>query len=379
MNPVLTTASVPDEHRLTHWRDVVERALVPVTVVPRDDGPFLGRVCTARVGTLRVSTTEAAPQRVRRTAAHIARSPEPFVAVGVQMAGRTTLVQDGRQATADPDDLFVYDTSRPYFLDHPERFATRVVHIPRRMTALSDEDLGRITGTAIDTGQGCAAILRPFLATVVASAHVYSPSAAGRLANGLVDLFGTLVTELTEETAAGSGTTRSFLVQRVRDYIDENLGDPALSPESVARAHHISVRYLHRLFEDEAITISRLIQRRRLEKCAHELARRSRTSPTVSSIAQRWGFVNPTHFSRVFRDAYGLSPREWRSVRPEVGCDDTGGGSKRRRGGDDQPAEGGVVTGRRMTFGAEGGRRGSRTSSPHGAAPTQARTGDRVH
>ncbi|MFF9090929.1 helix-turn-helix domain-containing protein [Streptomyces sp. NPDC014991] len=378
MNPVSTTASVPDGHRLTHWRDVVERALVPVTVVPRDDGPFLGRVRTDRVGTLRVSTTEAAPQRVRRTAAHIARSPEPFVAVGVQMAGRTLLVQDGRQATANPDDLFVYDTARPYFLDHPERFSTRVVLIPRRMMAQSDEDLGRITGTVIDTEEGCAAVLRPFLATVVASAHLYSPSAAGRLANGLVDFFGTLVTELTEETAAGSGTTRSFLVQRVHDYIDENLGDPALSPESVARAHHISVRYLHRLFQDEAITISRLIQRRRLEKCAHELARRSRTSPTVSSIAQRWGFVNPTHFSRVFRDAYGLSPREWRSVRPEAGRDGAGVGSMGGRSGGGQPTEGGVVTGRHVTFGAEGGRRGSRASSPHGATPLHARTGDRL-
>ncbi|GAB2997135.1 helix-turn-helix domain-containing protein [Streptomyces pseudoechinosporeus] len=322
MSPVQMTSLVPDSHQRSYVRYAVHRALVPTTVVPRDEGPFDERIATDGLGALRVCAVDADAQRVRRTAAHIARSPEPFVAVGVQMEGRTVLVQDGHEATANEGDLFVYDTARPYFLDHPERFSLRVVHIPRRLLALSDEDLARVAGHVMSTDRGCAAVLRPFLVTMVASAHAYSPSAAGGLANSLIDLFSTLVAERGEETAAGAGHSGNHLVHRVREHIDRHLGDPALSPESVARAHHISVRYLHRLFEDEGITVSRLIQRRRLERCAQELARRGRTAPTVSAIAQRWGFVNPTHFSRVFRGAYGLSPREWRSVRLEAGRDD---------------------------------------------------------
>jgi AraC-like DNA-binding protein len=322
MSPVLTTSLVTDAHRRTYWGHALDRALEPVAVVPYDEGTFAGRIAIGTVGALRVSAVDADAQRVRRTAAHIARSPEPFVAVAVQMKGRTVLRQDGHEDTADQDDLFVYDTARPYVLDHPERFSLSVVHIPRRMLALPDGDLGRVAGHAMSTEEGCAALLRPFLVSVVASAHVYSPFAGGGLANSVIDLFSTLVAERNEETAAGAGNTRHHLVQRVREHIDRHLGDPALSPESVARAHHISVRYLHRLFEDEGITVGRLIQRRRLEECAHELARHGRTSPTVSAIAQRWGFVNPTHFSRVFRGAYGLSPREWRSVRLAAGRDD---------------------------------------------------------
>lgn len=62
------------------------------------------------------------------------------------------------------------------------------------------------------------------------------------------------------------------------------------------------------------MTITRWILQRRLEECSRELARRGRVSPTVSSVAQRWGFVNAAHFSRAFRTAYGMSPREWRST-----------------------------------------------------------------
>ncbi|MEU5139437.1 MULTISPECIES: helix-turn-helix domain-containing protein [unclassified Streptomyces] len=315
MSQLLTTAQVADEDALDHWRGALEQALVPASVAPRCDGRFTGRIVSGTVGALRVATVEADAQRVRRTAAHVARSPEPLMAVGVQMTGRTVLAQDGREATANEGDLFVYDTSRPYVLEQPERFSIRLVHIPRRMLAVSQEQLGSVSGCAIRAEQGCAAVLRPFLVTVVASTHLYSPPAASGLAGGLVDLFTLLVAEQAEEPAAGSGPTRHHLVQRVREHIEKNLGDPALSPESVAKAHHISVRLLHRLFENEDVTVSRLIRQRRLEECARELARRSRTPSTVSAVAQRWGFVNPAHFSRVFRGAYGLSPRDWRALR----------------------------------------------------------------
>ncbi|MFJ9038515.1 helix-turn-helix domain-containing protein [Streptomyces sp. NPDC102406] len=325
MSPVLTTALVPDEHRHAYWRKAVEQALVPVAVALRDDRSFEGRLVSHRVGALRVSVVEADAYRVSRTAAHIARSPEPLVAVALQMSGTTVLTQDDRQVVAHPGDLFVWDAMRPYSLDFPERFCARVVHIPRPMLGVADEDLRRVTGIVFSTERGCAAVLMPLLATVVASAHLFSPATASGLANGLTDVFAALVAERTDESAQEGGGTRNHLVRRVRDHIDENLADPALSPESVARANHISVRYLHRLFEGEGITVSRLIQRRRLEECARELSRDGRAAPTVASVAQRWGFVNPTHFSRVFRSAYGLPPREWRAMRLATASVDTRG------------------------------------------------------
>ncbi|MGQ4382537.1 AraC-like ligand-binding domain-containing protein [Streptomyces sp. SAS_270] len=315
MNLVLTTASVPDEEKVGYWRDAVGRALVPMAVVPRAEGPFAGRIASGRLGYLRVSTIEADAQRASRTSKHIARSARAFVAIGVQMSGTATLVQDGRRTVVGEGDLMVYDTSRPYSLDHPERFTTRVIHMPRQVLGLPDEDIHRITGTAIGTTEGIGAVLMPFLGTLVASAHSYSPTVASGLASSAVDLFATLVADRTRHGGAAEEAGQRHLVPRIREFIDRNLGDPDLSPEAVAEAHHISVRYLHRLFEGEGITVGRFVQRRRLEECARELARPGSTSPVVSAIARRWGFVNPAHFSRVFRATYGCSPREWRILR----------------------------------------------------------------
>ncbi|MEV4558244.1 helix-turn-helix domain-containing protein [Kitasatospora sp. NPDC049285] len=314
----MTTGSVPDAEKAEFWGGAVSRTLVPVEVVPRAGRPFDGRLTAHRLGYVRISTLEADSVRVSRTAALIAGSPraEPQVGVGVQVAGRAVLEQDGRRAEVPEGGLVLYDTARPYAVDYPERFRTHLFHLPRRLLGVPERELRQVAGTAVGPAEGCGPVLLPFLGTLATSAHAYPAPVGDRLAGSVADVVSTLVAQLAAVRAAEQpGARNGHLVRRVREHIDHHLCDPELSPESIARAHHVSVRYLHRLFEDEGVTVSRLVQRRRLDACARELGRRSRTAPTVSAIAQRWGFVNPTHFSRVFRAAYGVSPREWRELR----------------------------------------------------------------
>ncbi|MCX5345043.1 helix-turn-helix domain-containing protein [Streptomyces atratus] len=83
----------------------------------------------------------------------------------------------------------------------------------------------------------------------------------------------------------------------------------------ITAAHFMSVRSLHNLFEAEGITVSRLIQRRRLQECARDLARGDCGERMVSGVARRRGFTNPACFSRLFRTAYDMSPSRWRDTR----------------------------------------------------------------
>ncbi|MFE6227885.1 helix-turn-helix domain-containing protein [Streptomyces sp. NPDC057854] len=312
---VLTTASVPDRDKVAYWNDAVSRTLVPMVVSPRGDGPFDGRIATTRLAYLQVSTVEADAGRVSRTPALISGPSDALVAVGVQTAGTATFVQDGRRAEVHEGDLVVYDTARPYSFDYPQRFAAHVFQLPRRTLGVPDRDIRRVTGRAIGAEKGVGAMLFPFLSALASSpADGYPPAVADRLAGNVVELLATLITERAHPGDAETHAP-SHLVRRVRDHINRNLGDPDLSPEGIARAHRISVRYLHRLFEGEGTTVGQLIRQRRLEECGRELARRGGTAPTVSAVAQRWGFLSPAHFSRSFRTAYGVSPREWRNLR----------------------------------------------------------------
>ncbi|MDX3855297.1 helix-turn-helix domain-containing protein [Streptomyces sp. AK02-01A] len=318
MSLLLTTASVPDEHKIAYWSAAVDRTLGPLLVTRWEPAPLTGRIRSDRLGHLRVSTVESDPQRMRRTLELIKGSSEECVGLAVQARGTASLVQDGRSTVVREAEMVVYDTARPYTFDYPDPFRIHVIHLPRRALGVPNSELRQVTGTAISPAKGVAALLGPFLTTLADSSHSHAPEVGDRLAGNVMDLLATLVFELARPVVARD-TTRGCLVRRVRQYINRNLGDPALAPEMIAEAHQISVRYLHRLFEGEGVTVSRLIQRRRLEECGRELARRGHTSQTVSAVAERWGFTNPAHFSRAFRTAYGMSPREWRNSRTQLG------------------------------------------------------------
>jgi hypothetical protein len=55
------------------------------------------------------------------------------------------------------------------------------------------------------------------------------------------------------------------MLQRIKCHIDDQLADP--DPTAVAAAHHISPRYLRKLFEAEVDSVSRWIRRRLLDNC----------------------------------------------------------------------------------------------------------------
>jgi AraC-like DNA-binding protein len=82
---------------------------------------------------------------------------------------------------------------------------------------------------------------------------------------------------------------------------------------SIARAHFVSTRQLHRLFAGTGETVTRRIRRLRLERCRRELADRRRATDSVTGISRRWGFPDLPGFSRAFRSTYGLSPTDYRA------------------------------------------------------------------
>jgi AraC-like DNA-binding protein len=99
---------------------------------------------------------------------------------------------------------------------------------------------------------------------------------------------------------------------RIISYIEAHLRDPELTPRRVAQACRITPRYLHHLFANESETVTEYIQRRRLEECARALIAAPVRGRLVTEIAFDYGFNSLTHFGRVFRSRYGLTPSEYR-------------------------------------------------------------------
>jgi AraC-like DNA-binding protein len=127
------------------------------------------------------------------------------------------------------------------------------------------------------------------------------------LADGLLDLFAGLY-----DGTVALPRPPEALRMLARGFIDEQLADPALGPDVVADAHFISRRQLDRLFAATGRTVSETIRQRRLERCRRDLGNPALADRSILEIATAHGFVSAAHFSRTFRAAYGLTPRELR-------------------------------------------------------------------
>jgi AraC-like DNA-binding protein len=69
---------------------------------------------------------------------------------------------------------------------------------------------------------------------------------------------------------------------------------------------------MHKLFEAEGTTACAWIRARRLEHCRRDLADPALAARSVSAVGARWGLPDASRFSRLFREAYQVSPREYR-------------------------------------------------------------------
>ncbi|WP_394816467.1 helix-turn-helix transcriptional regulator [Streptomyces lancefieldiae] len=92
-----------------------------------------------------------------------------------------------------------------------------------------------------------------------------------------------------------------------------------MTPQAIADAHHISLRHLQRLLAKNDTSPAVWIRHRRLERCRLDLANPQLNARPIQAIAARCGFSNPTHFSCLFRTAYGVSPQNYRKL-PSKSC-----------------------------------------------------------
>ena len=95
----------------------------------------------------------------------------------------------------------------------------------------------------------------------------------------------------------------------LRRYIEANLHEPDLSPDSVLLASQLSRPTLYRLFESEG-GLATYIRNRRLSQAADELRRYP--NKAVVEIAYGLGFNSASDFNRAFRRAFDMSPLNYR-------------------------------------------------------------------
>ncbi|MGW1161204.1 AraC-like ligand-binding domain-containing protein [Streptomyces sp. NPDC002513] len=311
MSTALSTAPLSPSDRAERWRDVVSSTFIPLDVEFLEKEPSPGTLVSTQLGPLRIAHVKAGPQTVTRTSRHIARQDEEFLTLSFQWRGTALKEQDGRESLIEPGQFSLSDSSRSFRKRVDREFSFTSFHFPRQALGVRDEDLRTLTATAFAGDVGSAGLVATYFACLARHQENENDSLGRRFATTGLDLLALFIAERCGRFDSPESGPGAAVLVRVKDHIRRNLSDPELSPSSIAAAHFVSVRYLHKLFEPEGTSVSGWIRMQRLERCRRELLRSPERGGGVAAVARRWGFVSPSHFSRAFRVAYGMTPRDW--------------------------------------------------------------------
>jgi AraC family transcriptional regulator, positive regulator of tynA and feaB len=312
-----TTAGLADRDKFDFWHDVVCRTVVDLECRPQGKDQFDASVQGVRFNAFSLSSIEATAHRVSRLPSGISRSGSDALIFNFVVAGRALAEQDGRSVVLGPGDGAVCDAERPYTLRFDNAFKVLAVKLPRAALSHRAASVHRVTALSLaESGQLCPILFAYLVGLTERAAHL-GASSADKVTGNFVDLLGAALDEAISNSPLPLSEYRSMALMRVREFVERHLGDCELDPATVASTLKLSPRYINKLFEADGTSLSRYIWRRRVERAATDLRDPAMQALGISAIAMALGFNDLSHFSRVFRQRFGMSPRDYRVDGPQ--------------------------------------------------------------
>ena len=315
MRTMIGTTHLPPAERFPFWLETVYQTVVPLDIRTEHTADYPARICAVDLGAVQVTIHRQPAVQATRTAKLIRQCDPEVYHLAASVDAHATAIQNRQTAALTGNMLTLYDCSRPFrSVLHTGESTAMLVQFPHTLLPLPPNKVSHLLATPLPGQTGIGSLLLGYLLRLTTHADDYGPADAVRLGAITLDLVTALLAHrLDIQHPLPPQSDDWILLTRIHAYIQRHLAAPTLNPQTIASAHHISIRSLHRLFQTYcSSTVGQWIRDRRLDRCRHDLTDPvSRDRPT-HAIAARWGFTDPAHFSRTFRAAYGLSPSTYR-------------------------------------------------------------------
>jgi len=291
-----------------------------VRCLPTDERPFAGRIEYGALGELLLSKVVTDHYRFTRSLTTPTPTlPTPAMLVSVSR-GSCEFVQRGRTCVLTPGDWTVIDTKQTQeYKITSAKIEAFAIMLPRPSDSAVAALFERSVASRWNGRIGLSRVLHAMIEESFGEMHRLPRFSGRRLGAAIATMaWDALREQIETPPVIGYHDERSI---RVKAYIESQLADPELSVERIAHACNISVRALHRLFdEDPAGSVSSYLWRRRLTRCADALRDPNQLHRSITEICFSYGFSSSSHFSRLFKDRFGVPP-----VRYRVGPEDQNG------------------------------------------------------
>lgn len=235
----------------------------------------------------------------------------PRQVADIQIAnGCCPLLDDRLSATdgrASSRDVVVVLSEHPREERPAEQASERTVTLPRAVLVAAGCDVNISSHLVLEQSRPLVGVLLMVVDEIWSRVPAMNPSEVEAARGALVALTAGAIRAGTGLVAPRHGLPA--LRAQIEKWIDENLRRGPIHVESLADAHCVSARTIHRAFSLTGDTMTGVLRARRLAAVREELVH---TDLTIAAIAQRWSYYDPSHLGREFRRHFGVSPRDYR-------------------------------------------------------------------
>jgi len=307
----LSTEDLPIRQRRDWLREVIGREYANVEIMPPADGRLFNEMTIYPWSELRLSSIRSNAIGIERSSREPAQNSHDAYFAVVLLSGEYKLEQSGREIFLQPGDMTLYDATRPHRIFCPASFAKLIVSIPRPFLRERVACVEHCTALRIPGNAGIGAVTADFIRSSASRAGELPSSDFAALSEHCVD-FLTLTLASMRQGGAAPSRNREMTLGRIKQFVERHLRDPDLDAAAISSGVGLSSRYVNDIFKDEGASLMRYVRMRRLENCRKDLLSSAREGHSISDIGFSWGFNDLSHFSRSFKERFGVSARDYR-------------------------------------------------------------------
>jgi AraC-like DNA-binding protein len=254
--------------------------------------------------------------KVQRTEQCVRRAEVEYYALQLKQRGEIRLDAQGKRTRVAAGQILLSDFTRTSLVELEEG--------PQLMALIPRDGLDRVLSRSLDLhglnlhemAGGAAGLLASHLTALGALLPRLKTAEAASALQATTYLLAATLAPSIESLGMAREAIDQSLMHQARELVDKHLKSPALGPETLCRQLNVSRSKLYRLFEPFG-GVTTYIKERRLAQIHADLVGRAGQPAHrhLGRLADDYGFLSQSSFSRAFREQFGYSPREAKDMR----------------------------------------------------------------
>jgi AraC-like DNA-binding protein len=232
------------------------------------------------------------------------------ISVALVLDCADAMIDNGRELRLRHGDLYVMDYSQPVRATRPTHRELALMLPRQKVLDVLGDDLTAIASRKLPL-RGIGNLLRSHMRTAANEAPHLSATEQGLAIDAAADMALAALQAALRGTADADQVADGLYIA-ARATIERYCTDPEFSPDTVAGIVGCSRASLYRLFSRHGESVAAAIWSARLDRARQMLVEGVHRELTISDVAFRCGFLDPSSFSRMFKRRFGVTPREAR-------------------------------------------------------------------